>query len=215
MEAAPAFTQNQRYYALYLLDRGRGKQAVEVVKQALVIDPRGLATNLALATTYYWSGQLDAAVKQLKETLALDDASSPSMSAVHEILSDVYESKGEEVRSIAEREQALRLNDLHEAASELHDDFKRAGFREAMSRFYRRQLEGARFQKVVTYVSPVYFAILHIHLGEFDEAFEWLQRAKDERAPWLLNLRADPAFAPIRSDPRFEPLAGQVGIPTN
>jgi tetratricopeptide (TPR) repeat protein len=213
MSIAPAFTPNIRFFALYLLDRGRITEALAVLDRALRTDPLDRATNLALATTYYWGGQADAAIEQLNRTLALDDPSSASMAAVHEILADVYESKGYEELAIARREQALRLNGSDEVALALRSDFTHVGFREAMRRFYKRQLEIATLQSVNTYVSPMYFAILYIHLGDPDRAFQWLDKAREERAPWLVTLRVDPVFSPIRSDPRFERLLRDVGIP--
>lgn len=53
------------------------------------------------------------------------------------------------------------------------------------------------------YVSPVPFTKLHIALGEFDRAFEWMERAYAERRGWLTYLPVDPLVDPVRGDPRL------------
>ena len=50
-------------------------------------------------------------------------------------------------------------------------------------------------------------------LGEKDQAFEWLNRAYDERSGWLLELKFDPVWDNLRADPRFADLTGRVGLP--
>ncbi len=42
------------------------------------------------------------------------------------------------------------------------------------------------------YVSPYSIAGIHTALGETDEAFRWLEKAFEERAGWLVWLKAEP-----------------------
>jgi len=50
-------------------------------------------------------------------------------------------------------------------------------------------------------------------LHEKNRAFEWLEKAYQERSGWLLELKIDPVWDPLRSDPRFQDLMRRVGIP--
>jgi Flp pilus assembly protein TadD len=64
------------------------------------------------------------------------------------------------------------------------------------------------------YIQPYSFAIVHIGLGEKDEAFRLLNKAVDERSDELLFVRVDPALDPLRSDPRFAALLKRMGVAT-
>jgi hypothetical protein len=79
-----------------------------------------------------------------------------------------------------------------------------------MRALYRKTLDFLEEAGKYAYVSPVHFAVLHAQLGEKDAAFSWLDRAFEERQPWLGQVKVDPQFEPLRSDPRFAPLVRRV-----
>jgi hypothetical protein len=58
------------------------------------------------------------------------------------------------------------------------------------------------------------FAIARIHaaLGENDPAFEWLEKACDERDSAVIWLKVDPTLDNLRSDPRFSELLSRMGL---
>ena len=62
------------------------------------------------------------------------------------------------------------------------------------------------------YVSPYYAALIHIGLGEADEAFAWLEKALADHASMLVELKSEPKLDLIRSDPRFARLLERVGL---
>ena len=84
-----------------------------------------------------------------------------------------------------------------------------AGQRDDARRMLARLLEAPPDD----YVAPSAIALVHIGLGETDAAFEWLERACDERDFALVRLRVDPVFDPLRSDARFDELLRRVAFP--
>jgi hypothetical protein len=62
------------------------------------------------------------------------------------------------------------------------------------------------------YVQPVNIALAHAALGEKDDAFAWLDKACEEHAQWLSEIKVDPAFDPLRSDARFADLLKRIGL---
>jgi hypothetical protein len=62
------------------------------------------------------------------------------------------------------------------------------------------------------YASPIWSALAHLGLRQVDAAFEWLDRAFEERDGSLILVTASPEFDPLRSDPRFRALLGRMGL---
>ena len=57
-----------------------------------------------------------------------------------------------------------------------------------------------------------YVALVYSSLGNKDEAFRWLDRARQERSWDILYLKVDPLVDDLRSDPRFNRLLGELGL---
>jgi tetratricopeptide (TPR) repeat protein len=61
------------------------------------------------------------------------------------------------------------------------------------------------------FVSPLSFALVHVALGQNDEAFDWLERAYQMRFAVLpLFAAAWPPLEPLRSDSRFADLIERI-----
>jgi hypothetical protein len=58
----------------------------------------------------------------------------------------------------------------------------------------------------------VAFVMLHAGLGQADPAFEWLDRAMDDRRGWLAYLKVEPVLDPLRGDPRFARLIERMRL---
>ena len=56
------------------------------------------------------------------------------------------------------------------------------------------------------------FAIVHAELGEFELAFEWLERCYDARDVHLIFLTMDPKWDPLRTELRFSNLLRRCGF---
>ncbi len=64
------------------------------------------------------------------------------------------------------------------------------------------------------YVCPFDIALIHVALGDIDDAMEWLGRAYAVRDHALLFVNVDAGLDPIRSDSRFVELAAKVWPPS-
>ena len=49
-------------------------------------------------------------------------------------------------------------------------------------------------------------------LGDFDRAFEWLNRSLDHYFTRLLFIKVDPRADPLRNDPRYAALVRRLGL---
>jgi DNA-binding winged helix-turn-helix (wHTH) protein/tetratricopeptide (TPR) repeat protein len=82
----------------------------------------------------------------------------------------------------------------------------RAGRHDA-ARALLSELEGL---EASAYVSPYHLAVLRLAVGDRAEALDELERAADERDPWIVFLQADAALLELRGEPRFDALVARV-----
>ena len=54
---------------------------------------------------------------------------------------------------------------------------------------------------------------IYASLGEKDKAFEWLQKAYDQRDFFIHQMKVEPLLDPLRSDPRFQDLMHRMNFP--
>ena len=52
-------------------------------------------------------------------------------------------------------------------------------------------------------VAPFNLALIHLGLGERERALDLLKQAADDDSQWMMYLKVDRVFDPLRSDPRF------------
>jgi len=81
-----------------------------------------------------------------------------------------------------------------------------------MDGYWRWLLDYRTEQAKRQYVSPTRFARLHARLGETDKAFDWLEKAYQERDGQLIWLKVSQNWDPIRDDPRFQDLLRRMNL---
>ena len=62
------------------------------------------------------------------------------------------------------------------------------------------------------YVRSEYLAMGHAAMGDFDRAFDSLERAYQARSAGLIYLHLDPGYEPLHKDPRFDELVKRIGL---
>jgi len=62
-------------------------------------------------------------------------------------------------------------------------------------------------------IAAMQFALIHIGLGNSDEAFSWLDKSHSEHgSPFIALIQTLPMFDPLRNDPRFEELIQKLNF---
>jgi hypothetical protein len=61
-------------------------------------------------------------------------------------------------------------------------------------------------------VDPIAFISIYAGLGDKDQAFQWMDRACQERDYFMTGLKS-PMWDLLRSDPRFKVIYKKVGLP--
>jgi hypothetical protein len=55
-------------------------------------------------------------------------------------------------------------------------------------------------------------ATIYVHLGDKDRALEWLEKALQDQNSYLVFLKVEPKFDPVRLDPRFVDFMRRIGL---
>ena len=205
IELNPGYPTAHSWYADYLTVLGRFDEALTEMNSAFSLDSASAAANLAFASRFYYARQYPQAIEQCQKTLALDVRFVPA----HVLLGRAYEQKGSLDQATGEFKKALELSegDSNELA--------------ALGHAYAVSHQGSEARKILdqlkersdqTYVQPMALAAIYIALGDKDQAFDWLQKAFEDRSDWLVYLKVDPQFDAVRSDPRYLDLERRVGL---
>jgi serine/threonine protein kinase/tetratricopeptide (TPR) repeat protein len=205
IELNPSYPTAHSWYGEYLMVQGRFDDALAEINRAAELNPLSPALNLALGYRFYYARQYPEAVGQIQKTLAMDATFVPA----HVYLGRAYEQKGTYPEAIAEMRKALELSegDTNELAALGHA--YAVAHQEGEAKKILDQLKDRSQQ---TYVQPSSIAVIHVGLGDKNQAFDWLQKAYDDRSAGLLYLKVDPAFDSVRSDPRFIDLLRRIGL---
>jgi serine/threonine-protein kinase len=174
--------------------------------RALDGDPASVMLSIHLGEHYHLSRQFDAAVAQYGKALELN----PNHPNARPLLALAHEQRGEYALAIGELERAAPFfSGTSRVRGPLGRLYGRAGRRteaRALLEELLRERAGA------SYVAADDVAAIYLGLGETAPAFEWLERACEERAAALVNLKVEPAFDPLHDDPRFGELLRCVGL---
>ncbi|MDQ2969815.1 MAG: protein kinase [Acidobacteriota bacterium] len=205
LDLSPNYADAHFSYSRFLAAAGRMAEAMKEIRRAQELDPRSLGLKANTALLFYFDGRYDEALKELLEVSRVD----PNLPVAHWGLGLTYEQKGMGEQAInAFRKAASLSKSLNFKSSLAHACAlfgKQAEAREVL------EMVAARSRQ--SYVPAYFFVVIYAGLGEKDRAFEWLERAFQERSTVLAYLRLDPRLAPLRSDPRFGSLLARLGIP--
>src|SRR5712692_10325495 len=184
----------------------RFDESLASIKRALELDPLSLLVSSLLAFNLYVSRQYDKSIEQYQKVLDMD----PNYLQARLGIGLPYEQKGMYEEAIAAFKEARILSDdlASEALASLGCAYAVSGqIGEA-----ENVLANLKERSKGDYVSPYSIAKIYVGLGEKDLAFEWLQRAYDERSEYLIWLRIDPRLDRIREDARYRKLMQRVGF---
>jgi serine/threonine protein kinase/Flp pilus assembly protein TadD len=202
----PGDAVGHHWYALALAEAGRNDEAISEMNLAQELDPRSLIINANLSWVYYLARRNDEAIAQAQKTIAMD----PSFAVAHGYLGQAFLAKGEYGKALGELQQAFALSGNETSfKAELGNAYAVAGKKSEALAILHELLQMSSHQ----YVSPYSIALVYVGLGDKDQAFQWLDKAYDERSVRLINIAVHPRFVPLRSDPTFVALVRRIGLP--
>jgi len=199
-------TAHQWYGETGLAPLGQFEEAIAEAKRALELDPLSIVINADLGTALTSARRYDQAIEQLRKTVEMD----PGFYYAHWTLGDALELKGLNEEAIAEYKEAIALNDDPLPRALLGHLYAKIGRKhEALA--ILKQVRELRESSKQRYVSPSDLALIHIGLGQKDEAIQLLEETYEERDGYnIAFIKVEPMLDPLRGDPRFEALVQKV-----
>lgn len=205
IELNPAYATAHQWYAINFEILGQPDADLAEAQRAYEIDPLSIIINARVGHAYYYARRYDEAIEQYKKTLELD----PNFAIAHSRLGWAYTQKGMHREAI---EEFLRANTLTGESPETVAALKQAFAKFGMRGYWGKVLELEQEKAKHRYVSAYEIAVLYARLGKKEQAFDWLDKAYEERSSALVYLKVDPSFDSLRQDSRFTDLLRRIHL---
>ena len=193
-------------HGVVLAITGRLDEGLVEMERAVALDPLASSTIVYLGEMYAWKGEHEKAVAQWKKAQEI----APGYPRLHQSLGVSLCKTDTTTLYALEQARALAPDDPLILADLAYCYAKSERLDEARSLLSQLEEQARR-----SYVSPMSFALIHVGLGQVEEAFTWLERAYETRAFLLPFIGVDLTYAPLRSDPRFADLLRRMGLPAS
>jgi serine/threonine-protein kinase len=204
IELNPNYPTTYEVYSYLLTATGRLDEGIATVKRGLELDPLSVLLSGDTGQAYYCARRYDEAIQQMQKSIV-----DPNDAGANIILGEIYEQKGMYDEAIAAYQKAISASERTSTILGLLGHAYATSGRRAEALKILAELEEMSTQK---YVSPYDMAVLYTGLGEKDRAIEQLNKAYEQRAGWVINLKVEPLFDPLRSDPRFADIVRRMSL---
>jgi serine/threonine protein kinase/tetratricopeptide (TPR) repeat protein len=205
IELNPNYAIARYWYSIFLSATGRLDDAIAEAKRAQDADPASLVISTISAQAYYFSRRPDQAIQELRKTLYIDSG----FYIAHWLLAMIYTEAGRYEEAIAEGQKAWSLSgSAPSALGQLGYSYAVSG-KDAQAKRVLAELQDLSKRR---YVAPLDIAIVYVGLREKEQAFEWLDKAYEDRSFFLEWIKVDPRFYSLRGEPRFQDLLRRIGL---
>ncbi len=203
VELNPSYAEGHREFAVFLRFMGRYDEAIAELQHARDLDPHALVHKSTLAGTLLAAGRHDEALQLLQKVLAID----PSFELARLHLGRLHRIRGDLRRAIDEFEALAKQNPRYLAW--LAHTQALAGNKSEARKILVKIIANSRKD----FVSPYRMALVHVGLGETQQALARLEAAYQARAFEMPTVYKWEEFEPLRGEPQFQDLLRRMGLP--
>jgi len=194
-------------FAEYLFDFGRRQEGYQELVRARELDPLSVRISFSFAVEAFFERDFDRAEEQLQKTISMD----PNNAIAYGLLGTLLWHKNMPAQAFnaSEKGNALESSFGPQEMTDMRQAYEVSGY----PGFLRKQNELMQ-QHLARgeYQSPLIIALNYALAGANSEALDWLERAVEQRNPWLPELRVDPGWDALRSQPRFIAVLKKIGL---
>jgi len=201
LELAPGDANALRAAAQLVRVLGRVDEALELIRKAVALDPLSARTHRQAAMIAVMSERFDEAAASFQ--LALDLAPKAGLNHAFLAITRLLQGRGQEGLGVAEAES--------------HDVFRNLAFAMIHHAQGRAAESEAALQTLISgfgWTAAYQVAEAYAYRNEVDKAFEWLERAYEQRDPGVTYSATDVLLRSLHADARWQPFLQRMGLET-
>jgi TolB-like protein/DNA-binding winged helix-turn-helix (wHTH) protein/Flp pilus assembly protein TadD len=205
LELNPSDADIRHDYSHFLMAMGRFDEATAESARAVELNPVDIGLTACLCWHRYSAHQYGQSAAQAQKTIQL----APDLFWTHIILGWDYEQEKKYEEAISEFQKGVKLSSgMTFALAALGHAYAIAGKKQET----QETLVKLKDLGEHGYVSAFDMGVIYAGTGDKEKAFEWLEKAFQERSLFLIYSRWEPRLDPLRSDPRFSSLLRRIGL---
>jgi len=205
VELDPNSVNAHSIYALYLVNRGRTDDGLREARIAQSLDPSPAYIITGVRALYY-GRRYQEAESEARKAVYLD----PKGWSSWDFLAEVLYAEGR----IAEWYQAFRQYQINKSRPELAPILDEAWRKGGERGVWAAMLQDSEKKEAAGDQPNLHdWAIAAVRAGNYDRAFQLLEKLYEERAGEMVRFRVSPVWDPIRGDPRYWALVKRMGLP--
>jgi TolB-like protein/tetratricopeptide (TPR) repeat protein len=189
----------------YFAVLGRAAESAAEAARCLELDPLSVVFTSDAGWGRLAARDYDHAIEFFRKAVEIE----PGFGFAHEGMAIAYVQKGRCPEAIAVAEKGTQADDSPFVLATSGGIYAACG-KSDRAREVLKKLAGPYRNR---YVCPYEIAVIHIGLGEKDEAFRSFEKGLQDRSICMPFLKVDPRLDPIRSDPRYVELVRRLAFP--
>jgi len=184
----PSHLRSLVHYSWLLGEAGRFAAAIELGQKAIALDPLSGVVRTTTGQAYYLNRDFASAFREYEKLLEL----APDDPSFHFYMGWAREQMGDYEQAIVLHKRAIELSDRAPLyVSALGYSYGLAG-ENSEAQEILDELVGLEAQGVA---EPFHVAMVHIGLGNNEQAIDWLEKAFEARSSHMLYIREDAGVA--------------------
>jgi len=188
---------------------GRFEEAIESEKRAIYLAPNSFHYQNGLGEIYLFQRDYEKAILEMKKALQLNADYPPSQ----RWLSKAYMNKQDYQKALEHYDIFSKMSggfeDPSNFPSGLAQIYGHTGQKQKVLDLINTFLEKNSVTAINTFLM-LQLALAYTSINDVENALLWLERGQEANAGWLIYMKVQPGFDPIRTNPRYQAVERQI-----
>jgi TolB-like protein/Flp pilus assembly protein TadD len=205
IELKPSYADAHLYYGWLLGALAKFEESELEFQRAIKFDPQSVIIKTNLAFPYYWKKDFARSIEQVKSAIKME----PTFNIPYFFLGISYVQAGHYEESIKAFQTAIKFSGgLPYYKAWLAHAYALSGNKNEAVKILSELEQISAEKGTLTYQ----LALVHLGLGNNEKALNYLEKAFNERGPYMIYLKVEPYLDPLRSHPRFIHLIKRMNL---